>query len=99
MSLRPLCLSAALFCLAFSAAAQDQPTFRAGTRLVEVDVVVHNGKGPVDGLKKEDFTLLDQGKPQQIALFSVTAGRSLMKAAVPLAPGTVSNRFNSKGEA
>jgi VWFA-related protein len=98
MSFRPLCLYLALVSVVFSVAAQDQPTFRAGTRLVEVDVVVHNGKGPVDGLKKEDFTLLDQGKPQQVALFSVTAGRSLMKAAVPLPPGTVSNRFNSKGE-
>jgi VWFA-related protein len=99
MSIRPLCLCLALFCLVFSAAAQEQPTFRAGTRLVEVDVVVHNGKGPVDGLKKEDFTLLDQGKPQQIALFSVTAGRSLINPPVPLPPGTVSNRFNRKGEA
>jgi VWFA-related protein len=99
MSIRPLWLFPALVSLVFSATAQDQPTFRAGTRLVEVDVVVHNGKGPVDGLKKDDFTLLDQGKPRQIALFSITAGRSLINPAVPLPPGTVSNRFNSKGEA
>jgi VWFA-related protein len=88
----------ALVCLAVSALAQDQPTFHTGTRLVEVDVIVRNGKGPVDGLKKEDFTILDQGKPQQIALFSVTAGRSLMEPAAPLPPGSVSNRLNSRGE-
>ena len=91
-----ICL--ALVCLAFSAAAQDQPTFHAGTRLVEVDVVVRNSKGPVEGLKKEDFTILDQGKPQQISLFSVMAGGSLKDPSAPLPPGTVSNRLNSRGE-
>ncbi len=98
MTIRSLYSPLALVCLALSAAAQNQPTFHTGTRLVEVDVIVRNGKGPVDGLKKEDFTILDQGKPEQIALFSVTAGRSLMEPAAPLPPGTVSNRLNSRGE-
>jgi VWFA-related protein len=42
-----------------SAVAQDQSVFRAGTRLVEVDVVVRDKNGPVRGLTKDDFTLFD----------------------------------------
>lgn len=90
--------SLGLLCLALTAAAQDQPTFHTGTRLVEVNVIVRNSKGPVEGLKKEDFTILDQGKPQQISLFSMTAAGSIKDSAAPLPPGTVSNRLNSKGE-
>jgi len=48
--------------------AQDQATFRAGTRLVLVDVVVHTKAGPVAGLSKDDFTLTDNGKPQQAGM-------------------------------
>ena len=45
--------------LACSATAQEQSVFRAGTRLVEVDVVVRDKNGPVHGLTKDDFTLFD----------------------------------------
>jgi VWFA-related protein len=45
---------------ACSAAAQEPPAlFRAGTRLVEVDVVVRDRNGHVRGLTKDDFTLFD----------------------------------------
>src|ERR1051326_7027522 len=48
------------------------PVFRSGTRLVQVNVVVHNKSGePVADLKKEDFPILELGKPQQISFFSV----------------------------
>jgi hypothetical protein len=60
-----------------SSAAQGQtrqepasPIIRSETRLVDVEVVVRDKDGPVSGLKKEDFTLLDQGKKQTIAVFS-----------------------------
>jgi VWFA-related protein len=42
-----------------SAVAQEQSVFRAGTRLVEVDVVVRDKNGAVRGLTKDDFTLFD----------------------------------------
>jgi len=72
--------------------------FHAGTRLVEVEVVVRGRSGPVRGLTKDDFTVLDQGKPQRIDVFR--AGRLKADApAVPLAPGEVSNRVNRLGEA
>ena len=47
-------------------------TFRVRVNLVEVRVVVRDAKGqPVKGLKKEDFQLLDDGKPQVIKQFAV----------------------------
>lgn len=48
----------------------DPFVLHAETRLVQLNVVVENHKGkPIEGLKKEDFILLDNGKPQEIALF------------------------------
>jgi VWFA-related protein len=74
------------------AAAQDSPVIRVNTRLVEVDVVVRNKDGVVPGLTKQDFTLLDKGKPQEIALFTFKAKDAARTATVPPPPGVVSNR-------
>lgn len=50
---------------------QSQSVIRATTRLVILDVVATDGKGlPVTGLKAEDFTVLEDGKPQQLIDFS-----------------------------
>ena len=47
-------------------------TFKAGVNLVQVPVVVRDRDGHiVTGLKKEDFTLLDNGKAAAIVSFSV----------------------------
>jgi VWFA-related protein len=44
---------------------------RAETRLVQLNVIVQDKKGqPIEDLQREDFILLDNGKPQKIALFS-----------------------------
>ena len=51
--------------------AQDQvPTIRVQTRLVNValNVVDQNG-APVGGLGRDDFEILEDGKPQKIAIF------------------------------
>jgi VWFA-related protein len=88
---------AGLFLIPLLAAAQDQPVIRVGTRLVEVDVVVRGKNGPVTDLTKDDFTLLDQGKPQRIAVFSLAAHKS-QDQPEPLLPGAVSNRLDSSGE-
>ncbi len=75
-----------------------QPTFRTGTRLVEVDVVARSNGAPATGLTKDDFTLLDNGKLQKIAFFSMQSGKSGSAAAppgadvVPLPAGVASNR-------
>ena len=59
------------------------PVFRSGTRLVQVNVVVHDKRGqPVADLAKADFTLLENGKPQEISFFSVDS----VKAGTAAAP-------------
>src|SRR5580692_9170481 len=92
----------AAFIFATAATAQQDaptPTFSAATKLVEVDVVARGKDGPATGLTKEDFTLLDNGKPQKISFFSVRSARTSepaspsAAAAVPLTAGAVSNRL------
>jgi len=51
---------------------QKAPTFKTETNLVLVPVVVRDAKGnAIGGLHKEDFQILDKGKPQPIVSFSV----------------------------
>jgi Ca-activated chloride channel family protein len=54
-----------------SALAQEQPTFKsAPVRLVSIfATVLDEGGRIVPGLEKEDFTVLDNGKPQELTLF------------------------------
>ena len=52
-------------------ASQDPPAFRSDTRLVQINVVVHDKTGPVASLTKDDFVLTDKGKPRAISVFSV----------------------------
>lgn len=50
--------------------AQD-PTFRGGVDLVQLDVVVlDRNRRPVTGLTASDFTILEEGKPRPIDAFS-----------------------------
>ena len=66
----------ALFLLtpALAQTPQNPPVFRAGTTLVPVDVRVLDKKGnPVTDLKAEDFTILENGVPQEIRQFSAQA--------------------------
>jgi VWFA-related protein len=90
-----------LSCLAGLALAQTgaplQPTFRVGTRLVQLDVVVLNDKTPVRGLTKDEFTVQDKGKTQNIAIFAVSEAHKAPKAD-PLPPNVSSNRMNNRGE-
>src|SRR5919201_5930431 len=53
-------------------AGPQQPTFKAQVDYVEVDVLVTDQQGNfVRDLKKEDFQVLEDGKPQTIATFSI----------------------------
>ena len=45
---------------------RQRPVFRAGALFVRVDVYPAQRGGPVDGLKAEDFELLEDGKRQSI---------------------------------
>src|ERR1035438_1119823 len=77
-----------IFVAAIAAAQQDTPTptFRAGTKLVEVDVIARSKGAPATGLTKDDFTLLDNGKPQKIAFFSVQSGSVAAPPSAGFAP-------------
>ena len=83
------------------ATAQVPAIIRSTTRLVQLNVIVHNKKGdPVQGLKKEDFTILDQGQEQQVATFSANAAEPPdASSAAILPPNVFSNRFDQGGQA
>ena len=96
-----LALSAVLLATAGFSGAQtiENGTLRVNTRLVEVSVVVQGKDGPLADLRKEDFTLLDNGKPQRIDLFVLSDTRTPKQAGLMAMPsGTVSNIWNTAGE-
>ncbi len=75
-------------------AQEPQPIIRVTTRLIQVNVVVHDRKGePVTDLTKADFQVFDKGKPQKISLFLMDAKNHAATPAVkPLPPNIFSNR-------
>jgi Ca-activated chloride channel homolog len=51
--------------------AQEPPTFRSNVTLVHIIATVKNGAGQlVSGLQKDDFAILDNGVPQEVAVFA-----------------------------
>lgn len=82
------------------ATVQSPAVIRSTTRLVQLNVIVHNKKGvPVQGLKKEDFTILDQGQEQSLAFFSADAAgprNSFSSATLPA--NVFSNRSDQSGQ-
>jgi VWFA-related protein len=57
------------------ASPQEDVVIRTTTNLVEVRVVAEDAHGkPAADLKKSDFTILDDGKPRTITLFSAYRG-------------------------
>jgi Ca-activated chloride channel family protein len=63
----------ALVVLAATQALGQQPTFRTGTRVVPVPTMVTDGDGRlVPDLEQSDFTVLDNGKSQEIVVFENT---------------------------
>lgn len=65
---------------------------RVTTRLIEVNVVV---EGQRDVLHKEDFTVLDNGKPASVAVFRPPAAAKPLEA-VNLPAGVYSNRYEKR---
>ena len=88
----------ALTCCMWLATAQVQPTLRVDVRLVRVDVLVRNDRGPVKGLTKDDFTLQDKGKTQNLDVFAVTDTSSASIAKPALPANVAANRMNNSGE-
>ncbi len=68
---------------------QQDDAVRLKAELVQIDVVVTDKKNrPVIGLKKEDFILLEDGKPQEISFFSLQRAYATSAAEPQLAEGT-----------
>ena len=75
------------------------PTFRSSTRMVLVDVVAVRSGTPVRDLKTGDFTVLDNGKPQNIAAFDEQRPDGKPKPPVQLnLPDDVYTNFVSRTE-
>ncbi len=90
-----------------TASPQQETVIRSSVRLVQVSVVVEDKKGnPVTGLKQEDFTVLDEGKPQKIAFFTAAvpppatpASEQPSSKPVRLLPANAfTNRYDLKGQ-
>src|ERR1041385_8431230 len=90
------------FLIALPAVSQQQPpqqpTFFSETievRVVNVDVIVTKDGKPVTGLSKDDFQLLEDGKPQTITNFLEVRGDEAPaagQAAPPASPADVRSR-------
>jgi len=63
-------------------ATQPGPTFKSSTRLVLTDLVVTDRNGqPIHGLKPQELTVLEDGKPQAITAFEEQRSDAAPKAA------------------
>jgi VWFA-related protein len=72
---------------------------RISTRLVHASVVVEDKHGnPIVGLKKEDFLVFDDNRPQKIADFSVTTNQPQKVPAPALPADTFTNRLPGSGD-
>ncbi len=77
---------------------QQPAAIHSTTRLVQLSVVVKDRKGgPLTGLSKEDFSVLDHGRPQTIAVFSA-ANPAPLEPPHPLPFNVFTNRFEKKGQ-
>lgn len=85
---------AAVALLAQAPPANQVPTIRVTTRLVEVNVIARDKNGPVRGLTKDDFIVLENGKQKAIAFFSVNSLDALRKPPAPLPPNVFTNRVD-----
>src|SRR5580658_1067369 len=59
------------------------PVFQAHSHAVVVDVVVTKGDEAVTGLHKQDFQVLEDGKPVSLDFFEEHTARTLPPGAVP----------------
>src|ERR1051325_11671915 len=76
-----LFLVLALMCAPFAALAQNKKAndevIKISAELVQVDVIVTDkDRKPVAGLKRDDFEIYDNGKPQAITTFAYEDNRS-----------------------
>jgi VWFA-related protein len=91
--MRQVCCVIALLLAASDGTAQT-PIFSASTRLVQVNVVVHDSHGqPVSDLKRDDFTIDERGKRQEIRFFSMASADAPAALSATLPSHIFSNVF------
>lgn len=91
-----LLLSTPSFSAQTPAGSSDQPIFKATTREVVVDVVVTEGKGEaVNGLRKEQFQIFEDGKPQTIDFFEEHSSRTRPAGSLPTPPAMPLNVYTN----
>ncbi len=83
--------------LAAIAWAQERPLIRVSSRLVEVNAIVRDRNGPLAGLRKADFTILDRGRPREIVTFSANSAGAPRSVPDPLPAGVYSNEPERRG--
>lgn len=72
----------------------DVMTLRQTAQTVIVDVIVGDRYGTaVTGLKKEDFTILEDGKPQPISFFEAHGGAPMRVGSLPKLPEGMYSNF------
>jgi VWFA-related protein len=80
--------------------AQDQPTtFKTNTNLVIINVTVRDKSGKaIEDLKKDQFTLLEDGKPQTISVFELEHlnGETLPALEAPIAASKAGKQIEIK---
>ncbi|MGA3136495.1 MAG: VWA domain-containing protein [Terracidiphilus sp.] len=92
------CCVAPLAAQADSAPGGQRPdyTFKTNTNAVVVDVVVTKGSGePVPALRKQDFRVLEDGKPQTIDFFEEHAARTQLAGSLPDLPKMPPNVYTN----
>jgi Ca-activated chloride channel family protein len=73
--MRPATIGLALFLAAFATLAGEQQTFRSGVDLATFAVTVVDRKGElVTDLTRDDFEVVEDGKPQEIRFFALGDG-------------------------
>jgi len=78
---------------ASQSAEKSRNVLRTTTRLVQVNVIVNDKHGdPISGLAQKDFSILDNGKPQEIRVFSAETDFPSAPSRAPLPPDTYTNR-------
>ena len=66
------------------------PTIKVETRVVLLDVVVTNHKGEtITDLRREDFSIVEDGKPQSLSAFDEHSRRNAPPAELPTLPPNV----------
>lgn len=94
MRIRATIVAVVLLASAVSAQEPARPTFRANTRLVQVNVVVHDRSGnPVGDLAAADFKLFEGGKEHPVELFAIETHQALAASRLAVPPNTFSNHL------